>query len=225
MAKNDDDSRQEAGFDSNFDSRLMGAGDVSNSKSKAGALNEAKHQSENNEETAQQEPATLREAVIAEKRKQQQAEQEKAGGLGKPAAPIQQGTSRLLQDAWINFIPSWGLTLIWINIHVFLSLVIGKDAFCKLGDEWLTGGISGGAKSVNAIVGGQSGHITIKKGGSCANIGESMVLAILDLVAIVVIIIILSLVAMLLKVVSNPLDFLSTLFGWVWSSAKGIISS
>jgi hypothetical protein len=228
MAKTDDDSRQEAGFDSNFDSRLMGAGEGSSSKSKAGALNEAKHQSENNEETAQQEPTTLREAVIAEKRKQQQEaqEQEKSSGLkNMAAAPMRQGTSELLKDAWINLIPSWGLTLIWINIHAFLSLVIGKEVFCRLGDEWTTGGISGGAKSINAIVGGQSGNITIKNGGSCANIGESMVLAILDLALIVIIIAILSIVAMLLKVVDNPLDFLSALFGWVWSSAKGIISS
>src|SRR5680860_1764773 len=198
MAKNDDRSGSGTGFDSNFDSRLMGKDGGSDSQAKAGALNEAKHQSENNEESPAGEPTSLREAVIAEKRKQEQEKQGKSSSLKQKAtAPMRKGTSELLRLAWINLIPSFGLTLIWINIHAFLSLVIGKDVFCRLGDEWLTGGISGGAKSVNAIVGGQSGRITIKNGSGCANIGESMVLAILDLVLLVVIIAIVAVIALL----------------------------
>lgn len=51
-------------------------------------------------------------------------------------APIQQGTSKLLQAAWENLIPSWGLTLFWIDIHVFLNMLFPK-MFCDLGKEWL----------------------------------------------------------------------------------------
>lgn len=52
-------------------------------------------------------------------------------------APIQQGTSKLLQAAWENLIPSWGLTLLWIDIHVFLNMLFPK-MFCDLGKEWLS---------------------------------------------------------------------------------------
>lgn len=227
MAKNDDDSRQEVGFDSNFDSRLMGAGDVSSSKSKVGALNEAKHQGENNGGEVQQEPSTLREAVIAEKRKQQQAEQEKektGGPKNMATALMRRGASEFLQKAWFSLFPSWGLTLIWINIHALLSLVIGKEVFCRLGDEWLDGKFGGPNPAKEAALGKDVSQLTDKIKG-CANMGETMMVALLDLVAIVTTIAALSLIAMLLKVVSNPLDFLSALFGWVWDSAKAIISS
>jgi len=223
MANNDNISGN--GFDYNLDTRLLGKDGDSDSLDKAGALNEARRNEVNNENVPANEPATLREAVIAEKRKKEKEEKEQGGGLKQAAtAPMRAGTSKLLQDAWIYLIPSWGLTLIWINIHAFLSLVIGKDVFCRLGDEWETRGISGGAKSVNAIVGGQSGYITIRKGGSCANIGEPMVLAVLDLVAIALIFAILMIIGALLKMVENPIEFVGVVFKWIWDTAKGVIS-
>jgi hypothetical protein len=224
MAKNDDSSRPEAGFDSNFDSRLLGAGEGSSSKSKAGALNEAKHQSENNEEGTQSEPTTLREAVIAEKRKQQQAEQEKSSGLKKMAtAPMRQGTSKLLQAAWMN--SPWIWPILWINIHAFLSLVIGKEVFCRLGDEWLDGKIGGASSAKEAALGEAGSKMTDKISG-CANLGESMLLAILDLILLVIIIAILALISGLIKILDDlaSFNFLSTV-SWVVDLAKAIISS
>lgn len=46
-------------------------------------------------------------------------------------------TKSLLRQSWIWLIPSWGLTLIWINIHMFLGVVLGKNLFCRLGEEWM----------------------------------------------------------------------------------------
>lgn len=46
------------------------------------------------------------------------------------------GSGMLLKSAWIYLIPSCGATLLWINIHVFLSWIF-PSMFCKLGDEWL----------------------------------------------------------------------------------------
>lgn len=51
--------------------------------------------------------------------------------------PIRQATDKLLQAAWTNLIDSFGLTLIWIDAHVFLNKVFGPKVFCNLGDEWI----------------------------------------------------------------------------------------
>lgn len=51
-------------------------------------------------------------------------------------SPIKMGSKRLLKWAWINLVPSFGLTLIYINMHVFLRWVF-PGLFCKLGDEWV----------------------------------------------------------------------------------------
>jgi len=51
--------------------------------------------------------------------------------------PIRQVTDKLLQAAWENLIDSFGLTLIWIDVHVFLNNVLGPKVFCNLGDEWI----------------------------------------------------------------------------------------
>lgn len=50
---------------------------------------------------------------------------------------INTASGSCLKKAWLNLIPSWGLTLIWINIHVFLNKVVGEKLFCKLGMEWV----------------------------------------------------------------------------------------
>jgi hypothetical protein len=69
------------------------------------------------------------------------------------AAPIRQATNKLLQQAWLNLIDSFGLTLIYINIHVFLRFVVGKKLFCKLGQEWPTKQISEAAEPVSKGLG------------------------------------------------------------------------
>lgn len=67
------------------------------------------------------------------------------------APAIQQATSKLLQQAWFNAIETYGLTLLYVNVHVFLRWVIGEKYFCKLGDEWLSKiGSKGTVKSGSA---------------------------------------------------------------------------
>lgn len=78
----------------------------------------------------------LRADRMAEKRKQ--GLKEKTNKLVTAAlAPARKGTSALLKVAWENLIETFGLTLIWIDIHVFLNLVFGDKLFCKLGEEWI----------------------------------------------------------------------------------------
>jgi len=52
-------------------------------------------------------------------------------------SPARKAISNLLQSAWENLIDSFGATLIWIDIHVFLNMVMGKKLFCDLGEEWI----------------------------------------------------------------------------------------
>jgi hypothetical protein len=59
-----------------------------------------------------------------------------SGGLKKMGSYVRKTTSNLLTKAWINLIDTFGLTLIYIHLHVFMRLVMGSDFFCKLGHEW-----------------------------------------------------------------------------------------
>ena len=80
------------------------------------------------------------------------AKRRQTGTKGKAAkaalSPMRIALAKLLQSAWTNLIPSWGLTLFYIDLHVFLGLVFGKDIFCDLGEEWTMGktGMSVGKK-------------------------------------------------------------------------------
>jgi len=55
----------------------------------------------------------------------------------KVTSPARAGTSKALRWAWMALIPSWGLSAIWLNLHVLLKFIFGEKLFCKLGDEWL----------------------------------------------------------------------------------------
>lgn len=48
-------------------------------------------------------------------------------------------TSELLQKYWIALPETFGLSIILIDIHIFLWLVVGKKYFCPLGSEWSSG--------------------------------------------------------------------------------------
>lgn len=89
---------------------------------------------------------------------------------------INAASGSCLQKAWLNLIPSWGLTLIWINIHVFLNKVVGEKVFCKLGMEWVPSQIQ------------KSAPEEAKKIGGMAAIPECAGLACLDLGCLLIII-------------------------------------
>ncbi len=93
----------------------------------------------------------------------------------KITAPAKQGTNRLLCLAWENLIDSFGATLLYINLHVFLHWVLGEKLFCKLGEEWIP-------KEAQAVA-GEAG----KTGGKAIGLVEVMVLLFLDLIVLVII--------------------------------------
>ena len=156
-------------------------------------------------------PKSLREAVIEEKKKKEASGGEGAGGQIAAAAPMRKGTSKLLQQAWINTIDSFGLTLIWVNIHVFLSYIFGEKLFCKLGEEWadMMGGGTVQAPGVSGV------KPPIKASNKCC------VLAGCDLGCLFIILAIACLIAMMVGVITNPLEAISSLLTGIWGAITG----
>jgi hypothetical protein len=59
-------------------------------------------------------------------------------------------TGQLLKNSWLYLIPSFGLTILYIDFHFFARYLLGSEKFCKFGEEWalknsatreMTGGI------------------------------------------------------------------------------------
>lgn len=99
---------------------------------------------------------------------------------------IRKLTDKLLQGAWQNLIPSWGLTLLWIDIHVFLNKVFGPKVFRELGEEWIPSGLKKlgdekGKQAVSLI------KVLERSGCGCLNIGcLFLVLGLLVIISIIV---------------------------------------
>lgn len=149
---------------SNIDSLLL-------EREVAGNLREQRNKNEEPEES----PQSLRQAQFNAAKKKAILDEMKK----KVAMPVKMGTNRILRWAWLTLIPSWGLTLIYINIHVFLRFVLGEKLFCKFGDEWIP-------KNAQEI-------------GGAIGIIEVMILIFLDVLAVLIIGAILALIVMIVS--------------------------
>jgi len=209
----------------NLDEQLLNKGGGANdSSAKAGELRAARRGSSDGSGDAGKSadgPRTLRETVLAAKRKQ--ADKEKKGGgladkaAGAVAAPIKQGTSKLLKQAWLHLVDSFGLTLIWIDIHVFLRQIFEKF-FCKLGEEWLpTYGVGGETGGGSGLADSGAGQQVSKSIG----IVETMGLFTLNIVCLFLVIAVFMIAGMILDIVANPLKAIAALFGALWGGITG----
>ncbi len=52
-------------------------------------------------------------------------------------SPANESLKNLLRGAWSNLIPTFGFSLLWIDLHFLLNMVFGKKLFCDLGEEWI----------------------------------------------------------------------------------------
>ncbi len=138
----------------------------------------------------------------------------------KTEAAARQGTGILLKMAWLNLITTFGLSLIYINIHVFLRWVLGDNFFCKLGDEWVP-------KQVKAMA-GEAGKLS----GQAIGIVEIMVLILLDFIMGVIILGILAFIIMIVTWMSefDEAGFLKkgwmavkALWGLGWGGVKALM--
>lgn len=118
--------------------------------------------------------------------------------------PAKKGTGTLLKMAWDVLIPSWGLSIIYLDLHVFLRAVMGDKLFCKLGDEWLPDSVGdlGGAKGMVGLV-------------------ETMVLIFVNFVYFGIIFSIIALIVMIMGWVAHPLDAIMQLG---WTGVTGLVN-
>lgn len=111
-------------------------------------------------------------------------------------------TDGLLKGAWTNLLPSWGLTLFWIDIHVFLNKVLGPWAFRDLGEEWIPASI----KKVD--------EQKSKEAASMLRLSESAGCGCLNLGCLFLVIAILSVIALIVRILTdNPLYTVPSLIG------------
>lgn len=143
----------------------------------------------------------------AEIRRRQNKERQKAGKAAQIKARVATGarvaTSRMLQVAW-RLLPSvFGFfpALFYINIHVFLGVVMGREFFCSLGEEWQTKLTAVGATNTADSFG---------KNGRMIGLFETMALVMLDLVVILVVI-------FAVAAAVYVIDATSGILGWVYS--------
>jgi len=197
-------------FMENLDSRLMAASEADRKRQEEMAYSDQLRQqrlgTEDKERQAEGEtgePRSLRQRAQAARQALNIKEQAKKKLEEKVTAPAKIGTSNALRWAWMTLIPSFGLSLIYINIHVFLRMVLGEKLFCKLGEEWIP-------KQVSAV-GGEAGKSLSKSIG----IIEVMGLVFLDLMALFLIIVVFSLLTLITSFLGAGLW---EKIKWVWTA-------
>jgi hypothetical protein len=106
-------------------------------------------------------------------RKAQEAETAKSSEAEGEGIGLSSATSKTLKGAWLNLIDSFGLTLIYINLHVFGHSVLGEKIFCSLGEEWIPNNLRSGL-----------GSSAVKNKIKALGLIEKIVLIILDLIVV-----------------------------------------
>ena len=202
----------------NLDSSLLAQSGQSpkDSRDRAGDLRAAQRGGKSSKSSGQAESATsaeetpaepsLREAVQAQRRAQTKSRAKKA--LEKATAPARRATSKLLQEAWINIVPSWGLTIIWINIHVFLGMIFGNNFFCKLGAEWVDENIK------------KAQFDQAKDVGKVAGVFEGAGLACLDLGCLMLLLIVVAIVYFIISIISLNWDGINMIYQYLGTFVK-----
>ena len=194
-----------------IDEQLINQNTDNTEADKAGKLREAKRGGPAEEsETG----TSLREQVQLQRGREAEKETTATNQLSGKTNPLLELTDRLLKGSWENLIASWGLTLIWIDIHAFLNKVFGPSVFRDLGDEWIPNQIK--KSPVVSKAASSSIKIAEKAGVGCLNLG-----------CLFLIILVLSIITIIYSVIENPLgslygilknssvsDFLSLIKSW-----------
>jgi hypothetical protein len=150
---------------------------------------------------------TLRQKQISARNNEANSKAKQSAG--KSPNKLNQATAYLLKASWLNLIDSFGLTLIYINLHLFGRSIFGDKVFCEMGEEFIP-------KSLRSSLSSPSVKDKIKKFG----LGEKLLLIFLD--AFVLIAVLLSF-ATLLSVIAPYLATLTILFNAI-NFFKGLFS-
>ncbi|MEI6378497.1 MAG: hypothetical protein WCO55_02470 [Candidatus Falkowbacteria bacterium] len=155
---------------------------------------------ETDEDSSESSPDDYRQVVQSARR----AKGKKEGGikktLDKVFAPAQSQLSELLVECWVGIPETWGLTLIWINIHAVMSLIL-SSVFCKLGHEW-TGEIPGLGQAMGFS---KKFKKHAEKSMFIAGMIEWGVLLICDAIIFAAVMIIIILLVFLVEILTDPI--------------------
>lgn len=159
---------------------------------KAGDLQAAKRESPLGATPKESGGLSFSEQVQLSRQEESQATKEKED---KPSAssPVRIATDNLLKGAWTNLIISWGLTLLYIDLHFFLNKVVGEKFFGPLGKEWIPVKIK------------RAGGDQVKRFSGMLKISEKAGCALLNLLLIAIVIGLLALISLIASFFSNPL--------------------
>ncbi|MFA5360143.1 MAG: hypothetical protein WC349_04270 [Patescibacteria group bacterium] len=190
----------------NLDSRLL-----RNQEEEREAAQELKSQRSgvSNETEDTSGSGSLRERAMQARQALNIKEQAKKKIEEKVTAPAKMATGRALQWAWMTLIPSFGLSLIYINMHVFLRWVF-PDAFCKLGEEWIP----------KTVAPESSKNI----GGTAFGIVEIMGLLFIDLLLLFIILGVLGIFLLMCDIIQNPLSYIGEALGIAWNAVTGFFT-
>ena len=112
----------------------------------------------------------IKQQLEKEKQLKKQAQKKAQKNPDNASKAANLATTNMLRLSWLNLIDSFGLTLIYINLHVFLHWVLGDKFFCKLGDEWIPKEIK------------KAGGESAKAAGKAFGIMDVMLLILLDVI-------------------------------------------
>ena len=127
------------------------------------------------------------------------------------SSAVSLGTDTLLRESWLALVPSWGLTLIWINIHIFLSFTIGSNYFSKLGQEWLGSGLTRlETKVASKAAGSGFSEYLLKSVSDRIGFLELTIVALLDIIVLVILLVISALLLALVDTIAHPIDTISS---------------
>lgn len=142
--------------------------------------------------------------------------EQKKTAVSAPMNPAKQSLAKVLQAAWENLITSFGLTLLWVDIHYILGYVFGKDLFCDLGEEWMMNKAAGANPAS-----GESADKVVEKAAKGIGCLEQAGCACLNGVGCLIIIFIASIIAMIVSAVSNPIQTGVSVLGDLLCAAVG----
>ncbi len=207
---------------SSVDEKLLTQGE--DSADRAGDIREAKKSSQrdepiNIEQEDQDNYFKFRQKKQAEKNRKFSKKKLLTENLS-PISPLAISLAQLLRQSWILLIKSFGLTLIWINIHVLGNMVFGPKVFCNLGEEWfMRSGVANNPQKKKQI----------KEAGKKIGLLEKMGCACLNLLFLLVLIIFLALISLPLQILGDPVGFVrevgSAVLGWIWDGVSGIFTT
>ncbi len=194
-----------AKLDNNLDSKILNKGKKNNNssvdkknaaflkKEKKGGIDAEKVKSSGNlkkdKKNAEKKKSKLSKKVDKTKKKIKEA--------------LKKFSANILQFCWKYLIPSWGATVILLDIYVILRLTpLSFFLSCKLGEEWVAGKSGGADIQFKGAKGKKSKEV--KMGKKALNLAETLLLLVINILVIGIILIAIAIIMFLVYIYTHP---------------------